>query len=202
MTTSLLTLTNEILAHDKHDYVSQRMVEEKIKSNPLVGFVIVSYTYTRLDGSDYCWDSTQTGSCTLRSWLRGGLSHSRAYGHQISGVVDADETTCTLRKQEHDAKIAAWRQAEIDKRQEEAAKKEKKQQKLQDQISSFPVGTKVSVKGICGRVKKIMVSRFDENKACALVDFHDGTSKWHGLGIVKKHQDPSMVDKIVAQCGK
>jgi hypothetical protein len=202
MTASLLTIANEILIQDKNDWIGKRQVENLVKYNPLVKFVMVSYTYTELLGSDYCWDASREGTCTLRDWLRGMSYGNRCINFRITGVVDADETACAQRKQEHDAKIAAERQAEIDARAEETSKKEAKQQKLQDQMTSFTVGMKVSVKGVCGRIKKVMVSRFNADKVCALIDFHDGHSKWHGLGIVKKHQDPSMVDKIVAQCGK
>lgn len=157
-------------------------LNQVLKANPLMALATVTYTYTYLSGSDCCWSSTETSTCTLREWLS-GVSHSgnRSFDFSFKSIEEVSNEVLIERR------MAVLKlQDELNKKAHEKARlAHEKAQAFKDRIASW-MGLSVTVKGKSGTVEKAMASQFKEDTVAVLVAFVDGTKKWHSEGAVKR----------------
>jgi hypothetical protein len=155
-----------------------------LKSNPLMGFAIVAYSYYLEEGSDGCWGRTVESTCTLAEWVSGRVydrhSGNRSYNFALKSIEDASTDTLLERKE------AARKEAEAIEAKDKAAALERKMKAdaFKARVESW-VGAVVTVKGKAGVVERSMESRYDDGKIAMLVRFADGSKKWHSEGKVK-----------------
>jgi hypothetical protein len=84
------TIANFILSINRNTIDGRAKIDALLAVNPDVAKVKITYTYTREWGSDGCWDSQETGTCTVRQWVNGIESRhpgNRTYGFQPVGVA-------------------------------------------------------------------------------------------------------------------
>ena len=173
-----------------HQYGVKDRALQILRQNPLVGYVLVQYSYTRDFGSDYCWSENVDAECNLIDWIH-GIHHpgNCTYNYVLSGIKDGTEEGCRARLAKHlevEEAARVKRAQEVRERQArieaEAIRNSNALAKRDAEMEKFASGTQVTVKGAPGVVERIMVSRFNELKACALIRFPNGVKKWLDTG--------------------
>jgi hypothetical protein len=157
-----------------------------IKANPLMRFAIATYSYTQEHGSDGCWSSTESRTCSLGAWVNGNIHHrhpgNRSYNFTLDSIEEVDQATLLVREAEHKAKKEQERQEADAKRAADAAEVAR----WKAEIESW-VGRSVTMRGgKSGVVEKSMASAYKDNTVAILVRYPDGTKKWHSEGAVKQ----------------
>jgi hypothetical protein len=157
---------------------------EIINANPLMRFARVTYSYTHEEGSDGCWSSTKTATCSLGQWINGiGHRHpgNRSYDFRLDSIEEVSNEVLVQREAEYKARKEQESKEAEAKRQAELASAEK----FKAVIASW-VGRNVTMRGgKSGVVEKSMASAYKENTVAILVRYPDGTKKWHSEGAVK-----------------
>jgi len=156
-----------------------------IRNNPLMRHAIVTYSYTQEHGSDGCWVSTETSTCSLGAWENGTVHYrhpgNRSYNFSLDSIEEVSNEVLAQREAEYKARKEQERQEAAAKRQAELAEVER----WKAEIASW-VGRNVTMRGgKSGVVEKSMASAYKDKTVAILVRYPDGTKKWHSEGAVK-----------------
>jgi hypothetical protein len=178
--TVLNTLASQILACDTRTYGGQCAQEKILRENPLVGFALVTYSYTQEYGSDGCWDRTEKSVCLLREWVSGAFQNkhtgNRSYNFTVTDI-DGDLTAAEQRKAKHDTYNAQVEERSRIAREAIKAKAEQRMAEVALAKQIFPNGCGVSHNGKVGTVEALCRSSYKPEQIVVKVKFHDG-SKW------------------------
>lgn len=185
---TLATLAQQILEMDlNRNYCEVRRLLDR---NPLLAYVMFSFTYSYDEGSDCCWTITKKGALTIGEYVMTGYGvysiGNRSYNFGNKQVTCADESKCAERKE-------LVRLAEVErfnKQKEEALKKQAVFDRAlaasQAVASRLTLEKRVYVRGgIYGVLKRMMPSRYEPSKIIGLVQYDSGKTKWHSVNVIK-----------------
>lgn len=151
---------------------SRTFKDNALTGHPLLGWVVIEFTYDYDGGSDCWYTEHRTGVCTLRDWLNGKAVEAhcvgnRSYNFKFSKIMDADEISCAAAKAAHEKKVAAHMAAAREYAEAQRAEAAKAKLLLEIAVSKF-TGKHVTSKKASGKVERVMRSKFG-NSIVALV---------------------------------
>jgi len=137
-----------------------------LTADPALAFVLVEYTYCYDYGSDGCWTSNETSTCTLGQWIHGiSIPGNRAYNFSFKRNICADPAACAARRTEYRARMEEAakkvREAEAKRAAEFAAKEAANKAALEAARIKFLNRSVTSKKGD-GIMMRVMKSHYSD----------------------------------------